>query len=61
VLDLATYGQLARQSHRDPPATFGTVDPNLFHAIAMQRIPPAPGPEPGAAHGGREVTPAGRH
>jgi cytochrome o ubiquinol oxidase subunit 2 len=61
VLDLRAYALLARQSHRDPPATFGSVDPNLFHAIAMQRIPPAPGPEPGAAHGGREVTPAGRH
>jgi cytochrome o ubiquinol oxidase subunit 2 len=62
VLDRATYAQLARQSHRNPSIAFGNVDPNLFQAIAMQRIPPAPGPAPEtAAHGGREVTPAGRH
>ena len=62
VLDLAAYTQLARQSHRDPPSAFGNVDPRLFHAIATQRIPPAPGPAPGpSAHTGREVTPAGGH
>jgi cytochrome o ubiquinol oxidase subunit 2 len=62
ALDLPAYAQLARQSHRVPPTTFGSVDPRLFQAIATQRIPPAPGPDPAAAaHGGREVTPAGRH
>ena len=62
VLDLAAYGQLARQSHNVAPMTFSNVDPRLFDAIATQRIPPAPGPEPGdAAHGGREATPAGRN
>jgi len=61
VLDLPTYAQLARQSHRNPPVTFRDVDPRLFQAIAMQRIPPAPGPEPASPeHAGREVTPAGR-
>lgn len=62
VLDLAAYTRLARQSHRDPPIVFGGVDPRLFQAIATQRIPPAPGPEPAnAEHAGREVTPAGRN
>jgi len=62
VLDLAAYTQLARQSHNVPPMIFSAVDPRLFHAIATQTIPPAPGPEPAsAAHAGREVSPAGRH
>jgi cytochrome o ubiquinol oxidase subunit 2 len=62
VLDRAAYTELARQSHRNPPVTFGNVDPNLFHAIATQRIPPSAGPpRQTSAHGGREVTPAGRH
>jgi len=61
VLDLRAYQLLARQSHNVPPMTFGNVDPRLFHAVATQRIPPAPGPEPAnAEHAGREVTPAGR-
>ena len=62
VLDLAAYTNLARQSHNVPPMTFSAVDPRLFQAIATQRIPPAPGPEPASpAHAGREVSPAGRH
>jgi cytochrome o ubiquinol oxidase subunit 2 len=62
ALDLARYTQLARQSHRVPPTAFGNVDPHLFQAIATQKIPPAPGPEPeNEAHAGREVTPAGRN
>ena len=61
VLDRNAYAQLARQSHRVPPLTFGTVDPQLFQAIATQKIPPAPGPEPeNPQHAGREVSPAGR-
>src|SRR3954469_4363439 len=43
VLDSTAYSQLAKQTHRDPPITFGGVDPRLFQAIATQRIPPAPG------------------
>jgi cytochrome o ubiquinol oxidase subunit 2 len=62
VLDLAAYRRLMRQSHNDPPTAFGNVDPRLFHAIATQRIPPAPGPAPVTqGHGGRETTPAGRN
>jgi cytochrome o ubiquinol oxidase subunit 2 len=61
VLDGATYAQLAKQSHNVPPITFRAVDPRLFDAIATQKIPPAPGPEPeNPSHAGREVTPAGR-
>jgi cytochrome o ubiquinol oxidase subunit 2 len=60
VLDLAAYGQLARQSHNVAPITFSNVDPRLFRAIATQRIPPAPGPEPGnARHAGREISTVG--
>jgi len=62
VLDRTAYAALARQSQRDPPAAFRAVDPQLFHAISTQQIPPAPGPEPASdAHAGREVTSAGRH
>jgi len=62
ALDQATYALLARQSHRVPPTAYGNVDPMLFHNIATQRIPPAPGPEPGQTeHVGREQTPAGRN
>ena len=62
VLDLANYARLSRQSHRVAPMTFRDVDPRLFQAIATQRIPPAPGPEPANdSHAGREVTPAGRN
>jgi cytochrome o ubiquinol oxidase subunit II len=62
VLDLANYNRLARQSHNFPPTTFSNVDPRLFQAVATQRIPPAPGPEPAnSEHAGREVTPAGRN
>ena len=25
------------------PFTYGSIDPNLFHAIVTQAIPPAPG------------------
>jgi hypothetical protein len=46
LLDLPAYAQLARQSHNVPPLAFRAVDPRLFHAIATQKIPPAPGPEP---------------
>jgi cytochrome o ubiquinol oxidase subunit II len=57
VLDQPTYARLMRQSQNDPPATFSSTDPQLFHSIAMQTIPPGPGPEPeGPVQGGREVS-----
>jgi cytochrome o ubiquinol oxidase subunit II len=61
VLDRAAYARLMQQSRDVPPATFGNVDPHLFHAIAMQLIPPGPGPRPDGKHAGREASPAGRH
>ena len=61
VLDEAAYRKLALPSHDVAPITFRAVDPRLFEAIATQKIPPAPGPEPeNPEHAGREVTPAGR-
>ena len=61
TLDRTAYDGLLHQSHDVPPMTFGAVDPHLFHAVATQRIPPGPGPKPGAPpHAGREVTPAGK-
>jgi cytochrome o ubiquinol oxidase subunit 2 len=46
VLDQTAYAGLARQSRRVAPLTFRGVDPQLFGAIAAQKIAPAPGPEP---------------
>lgn len=57
VLDEAAYIALARQSHNVAPYTYSNIDPNLFHRIATQALPPPPGPEPQSpAHAGREVT-----
>ncbi|HYZ62337.1 MAG TPA: ubiquinol oxidase subunit II [Acetobacteraceae bacterium] len=43
-LDEAAYQQLEKQGVTPQPVTYGAVDPVLFHRIATQRIPPAPGP-----------------
>jgi cytochrome o ubiquinol oxidase subunit 2 len=66
ALDRAAYARLLQQSQRDPPSTFRAVDPNLFQAIATQKIAPGPGPtlgpQPGAPqHAGREIAPGGRN
>ena len=62
MLDQAAYAQLAKQSQKVAPLTFRGVDPQLFQAIAAQRLPPAPGPEPeNPSHAGREVATGGRH
>ena len=62
TLDLASYSTLARQSQNVPPAIYSAVDPQLFQAVASQRIPPAPGPEPETpSHAGREVSTGGHH
>lgn len=61
VLNRASYAELAKQSHRVPPLIFRVGDPQLFHAVATQLIPPGPGPElANPEHAGREVSPAGR-
>jgi cytochrome o ubiquinol oxidase subunit 2 len=62
VLDRAAYAQLARQSQRVAPISFRAIDPQLFQAIAAQKIAPAPGPEPeNPQHAGREVATGGRY
>ncbi len=62
VLDQAAYTGLLRQSQRVPPHSFRGVDPGLFHAVAMQKLPLGPGPEPeNPAHAGREVSTGGRY
>jgi cytochrome o ubiquinol oxidase subunit 2 len=62
LLDQTSYAQLARQSRHVAPFTYRGVDPQLFHAIAAQKLAPAPGPEPeNASHAGREVSTGGSH
>lgn len=62
VLDRNAYAQLARQSLNVKPFAYGAIDPQLFHAVATQAIPAAPGPEPeGPGHAGREISTGGRH
>ena len=57
MLDGPAYAALARQSQAVTPFTYGGVDPQLFQAIATQKIAPGPGPEPAnASHAGREVS-----
>ena len=55
ALDRARYEELSRQSKNDPPVVFRLADQNLFDAIVMQHIPPAPGPD--AGRGGPGVSP----
>jgi cytochrome o ubiquinol oxidase subunit 2 len=60
VLDQAAYALLARQSQNVKPFSYGAIDPQLFQAVATQKLPPGPGPEPGhKPHAGLEKTPAG--
>jgi len=62
VLDQAGYTSLVRQSQAVKPITYRGIDPQLFQAIATQKLPPGPGPEPAnPAHAGREVSTGGRH
>jgi cytochrome o ubiquinol oxidase subunit 2 len=61
VLDRAAYNGLMKPSQRVPPMTYRAIDARLFHAVAMQQIPPQPGPEPERpTHAGREVSTGGR-
>lgn len=62
MLDPVAYAELTRQSQRVTPFSYSGVDPQLFHAIATQKIAPGPGPEPeNPAHAGREVSMGGKH
>jgi cytochrome o ubiquinol oxidase subunit 2 len=61
VLDRAAYAVLAQQTQREPAISFRAVDPQLFQAVATQKIAPGPGPEPESPqHAGREVSTGGR-
>jgi cytochrome o ubiquinol oxidase subunit 2 len=61
MLDQTAYAALARQSQHDPPSTYGGVDPQLFQAVAAQKIAPAPGPAPEGPHpAGRQVAAGGK-
>ena len=55
LLSAAAYEDLARQSAHVAPFTYGAVQPGLFDDIALQRLPPGPGPQSGA--GGPTVHP----
>jgi cytochrome o ubiquinol oxidase subunit 2 len=61
VLDRAAYAGLLQQSQRDPASSFRAVDPQLFQAVATQKIAPGPGPQPESPqHAGREISTGGR-
>ncbi|HKV15707.1 MAG TPA: ubiquinol oxidase subunit II [Reyranella sp.] len=61
ALDRAAYDKLLQQSQRVPPATYRAVEPQLFQAVATQKIPPGPGPEPESPeHAGREHATGGK-
>jgi cytochrome o ubiquinol oxidase subunit II len=47
TLDANAYAELVKQSMNVKPFTYGAIDPNLFHAIVTQAVPPAPGPQGG--------------
>jgi cytochrome o ubiquinol oxidase subunit 2 len=42
-LDEASYGEIAKPSMKNQPATYRLADPRLFHSIVTQKLPPAPG------------------
>jgi cytochrome o ubiquinol oxidase subunit II len=54
-LDQAAYEVLKQQSQHVKPYTYSAVAPDLFKAIATQKIAPGPGPSPAA--GGTTVSP----
>ncbi len=47
ALDEASYREIARPSTRNAPALYRLADPNLFNAIATQKLPPAAGAQSG--------------
>jgi cytochrome o ubiquinol oxidase subunit II len=47
ALDGTAYTELKKQSQNIPPYTYGAVTPDLFQAIASQKVAPGPGPEEG--------------
>jgi cytochrome o ubiquinol oxidase subunit II len=59
VLDRASYDALNRPSKRNPPVTYRSMDPNLFHAIATREIPAGAGVS--EANAGPAVRPHQEH
>jgi cytochrome o ubiquinol oxidase subunit 2 len=55
ALNTDSYKELARQSVPKDQATYRLDDPELFQAIATQRIPPGPGPQEAASIGASDV------
>jgi cytochrome o ubiquinol oxidase subunit 2 len=46
VLDERTYRELLHPSQSVPPYTYRSVQPGLFEAIVLQKIPPGQGLKP---------------
>jgi cytochrome o ubiquinol oxidase subunit 2 len=46
ALDTDSYNELAQPSTKGVPSLYRLADPNLFDAIATQKIPPSPGANP---------------
>jgi cytochrome o ubiquinol oxidase subunit 2 len=42
-LDEASYSEIAKPSRKSQPAIYRLADPQLFHAIVTQKLPPSPG------------------
>jgi cytochrome o ubiquinol oxidase subunit 2 len=47
TLDPGSYMDLAKQGVIAQPLTFRAADPEFFHAIVSQKLPPGPGPQTG--------------
>jgi len=46
-LDEHSYGEIAKPSMKSQPAIYHLADPQLFHAIVTQELPPSPGAQAG--------------
>jgi cytochrome o ubiquinol oxidase subunit 2 len=46
-LDEASYSEIAKPSMKSEPAIYRLADPNLFHSIVSQKLPPSPGAQAG--------------
>jgi cytochrome o ubiquinol oxidase subunit 2 len=57
-LDDASYRLLLRQTQNVKPYTYGSVEPGLFEAILMQKLPPGDGPPTDSPHPTTTVTTA---
>ena len=58
TLTSQTYQDLAKQSMKVAPFAYSAVEPDLFHKVVTQALPPGPGPvvetSPGASKRGRK-------